>query len=69
MQISIEKMSINEKFLILEEIWSSMSKDAKNSNFTPKWHIEVLEDREKLAQNKDAFSSLSSAQERLEKLL
>ncbi len=69
MQISIENMTTNEKFLILEKLWDNLTKDATNKNFTPKWHLQVLEDREKIAQNKDAFSSLSSVQTRLEKLL
>ena len=70
MQISIENLNLNEKFIILEQLWESMSKDANSNGFTPSWHLEVLQDREKkLKNNETSFKSLESMQKRIEQYL
>lgn len=41
----IQNMNTQEKFLIMEEIWNSLNhQDLKE--FTPNWHLDILENRE-----------------------
>lgn len=41
----IQNMNTQEKFLIMEEIWNSLNhQDLKE--FTPNWHLDILEKRE-----------------------
>ena len=70
MHISLEQMPIAEKFLMMEQLWESMSKDAQNSGFSPSWHFDVLNNREqKIATGESSFSSLNEARMRLQKLV
>ena len=43
--INIENMNIEDKFLAMEQIWSSL-KDENIKELTPDWHLDILEDRE-----------------------
>ena len=70
MQLELNQMLIYEKFLMMEQLWESMSKDAQNSGFSPSWHFDVLDAREKrVAEGKATFSNLSEAKKRLQKLV
>jgi hypothetical protein len=63
-------MPIAEKFLMMEQLWESMTKDAQNSGFSPSWHFDVLDKREqKIAMGQSSFSSLDKARVRLQKLV
>ena len=66
----IDNIPLAEKFLMMEQLWESMSKDAKNNGFSPSWHFDILDKREeKIATGKSTFSSLDEARERLQKLV
>ena len=66
----INNMPIAEKFLMMEQLWESMSKDAQNNGFSPSWHFDILNGREeKLLSGKSTFSTLDEARTRLQKLV
>jgi len=55
---------------MLEELWENMSNDALSNGFTPSWHIDTLDKREKNIKNGTAtFSDLEDAKNRLQKLV
>ena len=39
--IDYSKISIDEKFIMLENLWADMTKEVNEKGFTPSWHIEV----------------------------
>ena len=39
--INIENMNIEDKFLAMEQIWSSL-KDENIKELTPNWHLNIL---------------------------
>jgi hypothetical protein len=62
-------MPMSEKFVMLEELWENMSRDAKQNGFTPQWHLDELDKREKnIKKSKSTFSDLEDAKSRLQKL-
>ncbi len=67
--VNLEKLSITDKFLMMEEIWKDLSKCSAANGFSPQWHYDVLEKREKkIADGEMKFSPLSEAKERLRNL-
>jgi len=67
--LKYDEMPMQEKFIMMEELWENMTHKAKENGFTPQWHIDVLANREKNIQNSESnFSDLDSAIERLQKL-
>jgi hypothetical protein len=67
--LNLEKISITDKFLMMEEIWKDLSIHSAANEFSPQWHYDVLTDREKkVAEGRMRFSSLAEAKERLRKL-
>jgi hypothetical protein len=67
--LKYDEISMQEKFIMMEELWEDMTNKAKENGFTPQWHIDVLANREKNIQNSESsFSDLDSAIERLQKL-
>ncbi|RXJ94947.1 acyl-protein synthetase [Arcobacter sp. AHV-9/2010] len=60
----IKNMNTQEKFLIMEEIWSSLNYDDLE-NLTPNWHLNVLEEREK----QNNFISIEESKKALRNLL
>lgn len=47
-----------------------MSYDAKDNNFTPEWHLKVLNQREEnIQKDKSKFSDLEDVKSRLQKLV
>ena len=67
--LKYDEMPIQEKFIMLEELWENMTHQAEKNGFTPQWHIDVLGNREKSIKNSESsFSDLDSAIERLHKL-
>ena len=66
--LNLDQMEINEKFLIMEQIWENLSTNAMAQGFTPKWHLDLLENREKKAEEGSAlFSDLTDVKTRLQK--
>ncbi len=67
--IKYDEIPMQEKFIIMEELWENMTHNAEDNGFTPKWHLDVLASREKDIQNfSSSFSDLESAKKRLQKL-
>lgn len=62
--INIENMNIEEKFLAMEQIWSSL-KDENIKELTPNWHLDILKDRE----NKRNFIDIEESKKALKSLL
>ncbi|MDX4037607.1 addiction module protein [Aliarcobacter skirrowii] len=62
--LNIENMNIQDKFLAMEQIWSSL-KDENIKELTPDWHLDILEDRE----NKRNFIDIEEAKKALKSLL
>jgi hypothetical protein len=70
MQLKLNQMPISEKFLMMEQLWESMSQDAHNNGFSPSWHFDVLDAREKrVAEGTSIFNELSEVRKRLQKLV
>jgi len=68
--LNFNEISIQDKFVILEELWESMSHDAAANGFTPQWHLDVLTQREQSIENsQSSFSNLEDAKKRLQKLV
>ena len=64
--LSVEKMSIEEKFQTMETIWDDLCKKA-DSISSPPWHETVLNDREKAISNgADVFVDLHTAKKNIE---
>ena len=67
--LKYDEMPIQEKFIMMEELWENMTHQAKENGFTPQWHLDVLANREENIKNSESsFSDLDSAIERLQKL-
>lgn len=68
MQLSteIKQMNMSDKFAMMEMLWDDMSQNISHSGFTPQWHLDILEKREKDISNKDAtFHDIADVKERL----
>lgn len=64
--LSVEKMSIEEKFQTMETIWDDLCKKA-DSISSPPWHEKVLNDREDAISNgEDVFLDLNTAKKNIE---
>ncbi|MEN6489293.1 MAG: addiction module protein [Smithella sp.] len=70
MSLSVEKMSIEEKFQTMETIWDDLCKKA-DSISSPPWHEKVLNDREENGINngEDVFIDLNTAKKTIEKFI
>ena len=67
--LKYDEMPMQEKFIIMEELWENMTHQAEENGFTPQWHLDVLENREEaIKNNQSTFSDLGTAIERLQKL-
>ena len=63
----LSKMPLSEKFLMMERLWENLSQDADDKGFTPKWHIDVLDDRALKVENGESnFNSFSDVKKRLQ---
>ncbi|RLA06176.1 MAG: addiction module antitoxin RelB [Gammaproteobacteria bacterium] len=61
-----DKINIADKFQIMEDLWQNLSQNAHDNGFSPQWHIDVLEQRERGIKTGDyKFSPLSDAKIRL----
>lgn len=67
--LNYDEIPMQEKFIIMEELWENMSHNAQDNGFTPEWHLDILANREENIQNsKSSFSDLESVKKRLQKL-
>jgi len=66
--IDFNTIPLQEKFILMEQLWESLSHEANNNGFTPQWHIKELHNRqEKIEKGKSTFSDFSDAKKRLER--
>jgi hypothetical protein len=66
LSLDIKNLSLNDKFIILEELWEDMSKNVDENRFTPQWHLDTLTQREKSIKNGSSkFSTLDDVKKRL----
>ena len=67
MNIEIDSLSVPEKLALVDQIWSSLQRDAADIP-SPDWHKELLEERlRKLESGEANVSSLADVKKRLEK--
>jgi len=67
--LNYDEIPIQEKLIIMEELWGNISGKAVNNRFIHDWHRDVLAKREKNIKNShSSFSDLENAKERLQKL-
>ncbi len=65
LSLDLDQMAVADKFLMMEKLWQDLSTNAYESGFTPKWHINLLNDREmKIKEGKSTFSDLSTVKNR-----
>jgi len=68
--LNYDKMPLQDKFIMLEELWENMSHDATANGFTPEWHLDILSSREKqIANSESHFNNLEDVKARLGKLV
>jgi hypothetical protein len=67
--INLENMKTSEKFIAMEEIWDDLSKNVNADEFTPDWHVDILDEREKKVFSKESsFLSLEEVKNNLQKI-
>jgi hypothetical protein len=65
--LPLEKMSVSDKLRILEEIWNNLQQTPEDVP-SPKWHDDVLQQREKMVKdNTSEFSDWAEAKRRINK--
>jgi hypothetical protein len=63
--LPIDKMTSLDKIAVMEKLWDDLCRDP-DSIPSPKWHAEVLEAREKEAnEGKTEFTAFDQAKERI----
>ena len=63
------KNSSDSSEVVDSNFWEDLSANVKNTDFTPSWHIDILESRENsLKSNNSKFNDFSSVKARLTKL-
>lgn len=67
--IKYDEISMQDKFIMMEELWENMTQNAQDNGFTPQWHLKTLASREDGIENsKTSFDDLENAKQRLQKL-
>jgi len=61
--IELEKMSLENKIVLMEALWEEFSTKQLEEYLTPSWHKEVLEERKDAKE--EEFLTLKDAKERL----
>jgi len=49
--LNLQDMTTEQKLIAMEELWEDISKNVDNDTIIPKWHLDVLEERETRLQN------------------
>ena len=63
--VDLQKMSVPEKLRLMEEIWQDLCRDQSQVP-SPKWHGEVLEERDrKIASGEESFVDWETAKRKL----
>ncbi|HIP30947.1 MAG TPA: hypothetical protein EYG93_04260 [Sulfurospirillum arcachonense] len=57
-------LNLSDKFIVLEELRTDMSKYPSANGFTPQWHLEILKERE---EKNSGFSNIKDVKQRLQK--
>ena len=66
--LDLDHISVSDKFLMIEELWTSISNNSTASELTPQWHLDVLNERDKKLASGDAeFLDFESVKEQLRK--
>ena len=67
--LKLDHITISDKFLMMEELWESMRKETTAKYFTPQWHLDILDSREKKVQkNELLFTDIAMVKERLKQV-
>jgi len=67
--LNLDQLPIDEKFMILEQIWENLSANATAQGFSPKWYMDILAERERSVEEGSAtFHDISKVKKRLQKL-
>ena len=67
--LKLDQITISDKFLLMEELWESMHREASANHFTPQWHIDILDSRGKrIEKNELSFSNIATVKERLKQV-
>jgi hypothetical protein len=67
-QFQINQMTLAEKLQAMEELWEDLRTRAEGVS-VPKWHKDLLDERERLIETGEAqFSDWETAKERITKL-
>lgn len=61
--LNIEKLDLGQKFLVMEELWNSLSNNIKEDDY--KWHLDILEKRG----SQTDFIDLEVAKQNLKKFI
>jgi len=70
MKLELNKISITEKFIMLEDLWDDLSKRVEDKRLTPKWHLDTLNERELSIKNGDSnFNNFSDTKKRLQSIV
>ena len=66
MNITLDKMSVEEKLKLMEEVWNDLIKKEQELS-SPEWHKEILEEREDtLKSGKEILIDWKDAKERIQ---
>ncbi len=66
--LKLDQLSMSDKFMMMEELWTNMSQNLSDNSFSPKWHLDELEKREDRVLSGEAnFSNLVDVKKRLRK--
>jgi len=65
--IDFNTIPLQEKFMLMEQLWESLSHEANAKGFTPEWHLDELDKRQRKSEaGQSTFSDFSDAKKRLE---
>ena len=70
MDLNINNLTTKEKLIAIEKIWDSLEKDSNIDDFTPNWHIDILDKlEEKERSNSLEFIDFFEAKEKIRKFI
>ena len=70
MDLNINNLTTKEKLIVIEKIWDSLEKDSNIDDFTPNWHIDILDKlEEKERSNSLEFIDFFEVKEKIRKFI
>jgi len=70
MDLNINNLTTKEKLIAIEKIWNSLEKDSNIDDFTPNWHIDILDKlEEKERSNSLEFIDFFEVKEKIRKFI